>query len=175
MLNIHRIITGYLEENCYVLNIDSNALIIDPGDEADKIIKYISDNKFKVLAILITHHHFDHVGALEEIKNEYKDAKVIDYNNKSVSIEPFKFEIIKNYGHTMDSVSYYFKNDKKLFCGDFVFKGSIGRYDYENEEEMIKSLDKFKLMDKDIIVYPGHGDETSVGYELKTNPFLRGF
>ena len=176
MLNIYRIITGYLEENCYIVNIGSDALIIDPGDDSNKIIEYISNNNFNVLAILITHHHFDHVGALDDVKEEYSNAKVIDFNNKDdVKIGPFKFKIIKNYGHTMDSVSYYFENDKVMFVGDFIFKGTIGRFDDENEEEMFKSLDRFKSLDESIKIYPGHGDYTYVGYELDTNPFLRGF
>ena len=110
MLNVHRIITGELEENCYILNIDDNALIIDPGDEGDKIIEYVNSKKYNVLGILITHHHFDHVGALDEVKKEYKKAKVIDYKNKgNIDLGPFSFRIINTYGHTLDSVSYYFE------------------------------------------------------------------
>ena len=176
MLNVHRIITGELEENCYILNIDDNALIIDPGDEGDKIIKYVNSKKYNVLGILITHHHFDHVGALDEVKKEYKKAKVIDYKNKgNIDLGPFSFRIINTYGHTLDSVSYYFEKDNKIFTGDFIFKGTIGNFDDENMYTMFESIDGFKNLDSSIKIYPGHGDDTTVGYELETNPFLRGF
>ena len=74
----------------------------------------------------------------------------------------------------MDSISFLFEKDKVMFTGDFVFKETIGNYDMKNENIMISSLKKFKLLNKDIIIYPGHGDKTSVDYELKNNPYLRG-
>ena len=175
MLNVKCLVTGELEENCYVINLGIKALIIDPGDNADKIIKYVKDNKLEVDGILITHHHFDHVGALKDIQNEFKKAKFIDFNDSGdIAIEPFHFKIIETYGHTLDSVSFYFDKQNVLFTGDFVFKGTIGNYDYENEEKMVKSLKIFKYMPKDVIVYPGHGESTTVGEELENNPFLKG-
>ena len=71
-------------------------------------------------------------------------------------------------------MSFYFDKQNVLFTGDFVFKGTIGNYDYENEEKMVKSLKIFKYMPKDVIVYPGHGESTTVGEELENNPFLKG-
>ena len=175
MLNVHRIITGELEENCYILNIDDNALIIDPGDEGDKIIEYVNSKKYNVLGILITHHHFDHVGALKRMQSEFPVAKLIDYKTKGdISLPPFNFKIIETNGHTMDSVSFYFDEYDVIFTGDFVFKGTIGNYKEDAEEEMIKSLKVFKYIPKDVSVYPGHGAPTTVGDELENNPFLKG-
>ena len=175
MLNVKCLVTGELEENCYVINLGIKALIIDPGDNADKIIKYVKDNKLEVDGILITHHHFDHVGALKDIQNEFKKAKFIDFNDSGdIAIEPFHFKIIETYGHTLDSVSFYFDKQNVLFTGDFVCKGTIGNSDNENEEKMVKSLKIFKYMPKDVIVYPGHGESTTVGEELENNPFLKG-
>ena len=173
MLKIITVVTGYLEENCYILHNDKDALIIDPGDDSNKIIDAIGN--LNVLGILITHYHFDHVGALDDIKNKYKKAKLVDFkSNKDQTIGDFKFMIIENFGHTMDSVSYYFEDDKKLFCGDFVFRESIGRFEMEDMPIMLDSLEKFKKLDRDIKVYPGHGEYTEVGYELDHNPFMKG-
>ncbi len=173
MLKIITVVTGYLEENCYILHNDKDALIIDPGDDSNKIIDAVGN--LNVLGILITHYHFDHVGALDDIKNKYKKAKLIDFkSNKNQTIGDFKFKIIENFGHTMDSVSYYFEDDKKLFCGDFVFRESIGRFEMEDMPIMLDSLEKFKKLDRDIKVYPGHGEYTEVGYELDHNPFMKG-
>ena len=76
-MKIKSVVVGSLETNCYILEKDGEILIIDPGDEANKIIESIAG---EVVGIIITHHHFDHVGALESIKNYY-NAKVYDYSN----------------------------------------------------------------------------------------------
>ena len=175
MLNVLCIVNGYLDENCYIIHNSSEALIVDPGSEVDKITNVINKLKLNVVGILITHYHFDHVLILDEIKKIYKDAIIVDFNSeKDIKIKSFKFEKINNYGHTLDSVSFYFKKDKIMFTGDFIFRDSIGKYDIENEDIMYESLKRFKLFDDDIIIYPGHGDSSSVGYEKKHNYFLRG-
>ena len=61
-MKIHRVVVGYLEENCYILEKDGKVLVIDPGDEIDKIKEVINNNK--VVGVLVTHSHFDHIGAL---------------------------------------------------------------------------------------------------------------
>ena len=175
MLKVLSVVTGILNENCYIAHNDKEALIIDPGFDYDKIVDVIEKNKLKVVGILITHHHFDHVGALKEIQSKYKEAKFIDYNNEGhIKISNFEFDIIKTPGHTLDSVTFYFEKDNIMFTGDFVFKETIGNYNSNNEEIMIKSLIEFKKYNPDIIIYPGHGDESTIGYELKHNPYLRG-
>lgn len=175
MIKIIKIVNGYLEENCYVVHNGTDALVIDPGSEGERIISEIDSNNLNVKAILITHYHFDHIGALKDIKERY-NVPVIDYNSKETEIElsSFKFKILETFGHTMDSVSYHFENDNILFSGDFMFKETIGNYEEKNEIEMIKSLIKFKLLDDKIEIYPGHGDSTTVAHEKEYNPFLRG-
>ena len=86
----------------------------------------------------------------------------------------FNFEVIYNPGHTDDSISYYFKEENILFSGDFIFKGSVGRTDLGgNNLDMLNSINKIKQYNKDIIIEPGHGEETTLEYELKYNPFFR--
>lgn len=173
-MKIEKVETGYLEENCYVLSIEDKCLLIDPGDEFDKI-KNLIGNK-KVLACLITHYHFDHVGALEEVKEFYR-CPVIDYNsNKIQEVGPFKFEIIYTPGHKEDAVTYYFKDDKVMFVGDFIFEGTIGRCDLEGGDfnKLLESLKLIKKYDSNITLYPGHGNHTTLKNELENNPYLRG-
>lgn len=87
----------------------------------------------------------------------------------------FHFTVIGTPGHTGGGVCYLEKEERLLFCGDTLFQGSIGRTDFKesNEEDMIVSLGKLKRLDTDIQVYPGHGYPTTIGLELKTNPYLR--
>lgn len=154
---IDRVVVGPLEENCYIVTKDDKTIIIDPGDEAEKIINAAKDKN--IVGVLITHHHFDHVGALKEIEDYF--------NIKEGSCLNIGFEIIKNPGHSRDSVSYYFKDDKVMFVGDFIFLNSIGRCDLPtgSYEEMQKSLEFISKYPDDIVLYPGHGDATNLGYE----------
>ena len=173
MLNIICIVNGDLEENCYIIHNKSYAMIIDPGSEANKIINKIGN--LDVIGILITHYHYDHIGALDDIKNKYNGAKIFDYTSHNYNeLECFKFKKINNFGHTMDSCSFLFENENIMFTGDFVFYRTIGNYDIENEEEMLKSLKNFIKLNDNIIIYPGHGPSSNIGYEKRNNYFLRG-
>jgi len=173
-MKVEKIEVGYLATNCYILIKNNNCLIIDPGDEALKIISKIGN--LNVLGIIITHYHFDHVGALDEIKNKYQ-VNVYDINNleeKEYRINDFVFDVIYTKGHHDTCITIYFKEDKVMFVGDFIFKGSIGRTDLEsgNMVEMINSLNKIKKYPKDITIYPGHGDKTNLEYEILNNIYF---
>ena len=172
-MKIDKIVVGNLFENCYVISIDNKCLIVDPGDEENRIIDFIGD--MEVVGILVTHNHFDHVGALTDIKNKYK-VDVYDFSNleeKEYSIGPFTFKVIFNPGHTSDSISFYFEKENVMFVGDFIFKNSIGRCDLGgNYQEMEESINKLKEFDFDITLYPGHGDKTTLSYEKMHNPFF---
>ena len=149
-------------------------LIVDPGDDFYKIEELVGEKE--VLAILITHYHEDHIGALADCIKKYNVCKIDYTSSKNEMIGPFSFEIIKTLGHKDDAVTYYFKNEAVMFVGDFIFKGSIGRCDLPsgNIKEMKKSINLIKKYDKNIKLYPGHGDETSLGYEIENNIYMKG-
>ena len=173
-MKIDRVEVGSLLENCYVISIDNKCLVIDPGADAERIINLIADRE--VLGILITHHHFDHIGALADIQSKY-EAEVYDFTNlseKEYHIGPFNFEVMFNPGHTIDSVSYYFKDEKVMFVGDFIFYNSIGRCDLEggNYQVMKESIKKICKINENITLYPGHGESTNLSYEKEHNPFF---
>lgn len=173
-MKVDKIITGYLEENCYVLTKNNNCLVIDPGDDFSSIKNVIGNNK--VLAVLLTHNHFDHIGAVKDIVDKYKTL-VYSFDNLKeggCDIENFKFQVIYTPGHTIDSISFYFEQEKVMFTGDFLFKKSIGRWDLEtgNYDSMKKSISKIKKYPSDTIIYPGHGVSTILGYEKDNNQYL---
>lgn len=174
-MNIKTIKVGSLKTNCYILTINQNCLIIDPGDEVEKIIKEIGNNN--VLGILVTHHHFDHVGALKELVNKY-NVPVYNKENleeKEYQIAKFKFSVIYTPGHTDDSISFYFKEDNIMFTGDFLFKETIGRTDLPtgDDRKMQESIEKIKKYNENIRIYPGHGESTTLEFELKYNIYLQ--
>lgn len=164
-MKINKVLVGQLQTNCYILEKDSKCLVIDPGDEYKKIKEVIGTNE--VVGVIITHYHFDHIGAL----NNFSKNLILDRNNleeKEYNIADFKFEVIYTPGHKEDCISIYFKEENVMFTGDFIFKDAIGRIDLPggNYNEMINSLNKISKYNKDILIYPGHGEETTLKDEI---------
>jgi len=204
-MHIKPISAGPLETNCYILGCDvtHQAIIIDPGDDSDTIIKTIEDMKLKPIKILLTHGHFDHCSAVEQIKNKFNiplavhidDLPFISQAKNHASLYGIKisnvpmpesfiddgdiFEFgkynlktIHTPGHTAGSVC--FLTGKYLFSGDTLFKGSIGRTDLPGGDysKIINSiLTRLYTLDHDTVVLPGHGHQTTIGHEIKTNPY----
>lgn len=173
-MKIDRLVLPPLDNNCYIISNNNQAIIVDPSSSERIIEDFLKNNNLELVAIFITHYHFDHIGALEYFKNKY-NVKVYDYKTlgkfKEMNI---KFEVILTKGHTSDSASFLFKDSKDMFTGDFVFYESIGRMDLEggDEEEMAYSLRYLKTLDKDLKLYPGHGQTTTLSHELSYNPYL---
>ncbi len=172
-MKVEQIVVGPLQENCYLLEKEGEVLIIDPGAEAEKIKEKIGNRTVK--KVLITHEHFDHIGALYDIIEEYKVEVFSEKNieEKSYSVGAFQWEVIATPGHTSDSISYYFPEEKKMFVGDFLFRESIGRCDLPTGDisVMEKSLEKIEKYPDEIKVYPGHGPSTTLGWEKNHNPY----
>ena len=174
-MKIKTIVTGVFDENCYVLINNKECLVIDPGDDYLKIKEAVGDNK--VLGVLITHSHFDHIGALRNFltKRSVKIFKKSSLTESEYAIGSFNFECLYTPGHSKDSVSFYFKEEKAMFVGDFIFKESVGRYDLPGGDikELKESLEKLKSYDDNIVLYPGHGEKTTLKYEKENNEFLQ--
>ena len=158
-MKIYCLVVGPLRENCYVIvNENKEAIIIDPGDEANRIISFA--NQYKVVGILITHTHNDHIGALKEIESYYQ-------LKANQPIANFQYETIANPGHTMDSKSFYFPKEKVMFVGDFVFFHAVGRTDIGGDANLMKrSLQNLLTqIPEDTVLCPGHGRYTTLKRE----------
>lgn len=187
-MKIHTIIVGPIETNCYIVEDEKSqkAIVIDPGGEAEKIISFLEKHPLKIQAMVITHGHFDHIGAIRKLKEKTKAPILMhesDVFGLSVSDSPpadrflkdhdnlevggLKFEVIHTPGHTPGGISLYCKEEKILFSGDTLFAGNIGRTDlpYSSEEAMIKSLKKLLELPPETKVFPGHGKPTTIGRE----------
>lgn len=162
-MKIKTVIVGELETNCYIVENEDSCLIIDPGDEFLKIKNNIDK---KVIGVLLTHRHFDHVGALEEIV-DYYNVPVYDKNNLSIGVNKIgDFELIVNYnpGHTLDSISFIF--DNIMFSGDFIFACCIGRTDLGGDFSLMQnSIRNILKSEKNYKIYPGHGEITMLNDE----------
>ena len=197
---IKAIPTGEIQANCYIVMDEntSEAVIIDPGADEEIIYNLIENMKAKVKYILLTHGHFDHVGAVEylseklnvpfyinkkdeeyALKDDYVFRKLRKADGYLKEGEIFKLgnkeiKVLETPGHSKGGVSFLIEDN--LFTGDTLFLGSVGRTDFNGGsfEEIISSI-KTKLIPLgDIIkVYPGHGPSSTISYEKMRNPYLR--
>lgn len=184
-MEVNKIVVGNYSENCYLIKKNGIGLIVDPGDEIDKIMDMIGGTK--IVGILITHAHFDHIGALEElekkidvpiyyhnINNELNYKKLVNLEEKEYKINNFNFKVIYTPGHRNDCVTFYFYENEIMFTGDFLFYLSVGRTDleYGDFNDMIKSIKLIKTYNDNIKIYPGHSSSTTLGFEKKYNEYL---
>ncbi len=175
---------GPYQTNCYIVTVNGKDLIIDPGVDASS---WVIKNTTNPIAILNTHGHFDHVWSNKEIKDKFNipiycpiddcfmleddpfsqgtpasKADIEVLGDKSFEIDGIKFSFFHFPGHTPGCSAISIENH--LFTGDFIFANSIGRVDfpYSNPEDMIKSINKVLVWEDDFIIYPGHGDRTTL-------------
>ena len=161
-----------LKDNYRYLIIDeltNEACVIDPG-EANPIINYCEKNNVKPKYILNTHHHFDHVGGNQVIKDKYSSI-ILGFKGDKDRIPGIdllledqqiwkagNFETKINHipGHTKGHISYYFINEKIIFTGDTLFSLGCGKIFEGTYDEMYESLNKFKNLPLDTKIYCGH-------------------
>jgi len=196
---------GQLETNCYIVT-DEDTLecaVIDPGDESNTVLDYLESNKLKCTAILLTHGHFDHVGAVEAVMAETKAVVYINPRDEGytvgmsgmkfkmpeggryydegdiIKVGSIRFGVMATPGHTPGSVTLLCGDAKStkdvLFTGDTLFRGSCGRTDLPGGgfRSLMRSLKKICDLPGDYEVYPGHMDSTTLERERRLNYYCR--
>ncbi len=168
MLNYEKLIVGQMRTNCYLVwNEDKEAVVIDPGDEGEFISEEIERRQLKLIGILLTHKHFDHVGAVKYLQLIYK-IPILNPSPRRCGVSPFKereinnifdFEVIKTPGHTKDSVCFYSPSLGVVFSGDTLFK------DLPTRNEDLTSIKKLMKLPEETIVLAGHDEDTTIGVE----------
>ena len=196
MLHIHTLALGQYETNCYILYTDhsSECLVIDPGYEPQTVLDAVGKLGKSIAAILLTHGHFDHVGAVREIFSqadcdiyicpadcempEHMTAGPLCYTNSyqdgdTLSLAGLTLQVLHTPGHTPGSVCLLCENS--LFASDTLFAGSCGRTDLPGGswETLSASLSRLKALEGDYTVYPGHGQATQLSVERIYNPYMR--
>ena len=199
-MNIKIITQGPVETNTYLVMNNNECIIIDPELTAGSIIKIISEFQVEPKAILLTHGHFDHIGAVISLRAHYNipvyaseievplllDASLnlsqmvkghysieVDEtlnDNDVLNLIGLTIECKLTPGHTSGSMCYLIENC--LFSGDTLFEESYGRYDFPtgNLNDLKKSIKRLLELNPKIKVYPGHGNVTSIDHERLHNP-----
>src|SRR5215211_7276604 len=165
-MDVRQFTVGPVAENCYLLRAEGSdrALIVDPGDEPDRILKAVEGLGVGVEAILVTHCHFDHIGAVAPVARE-----------TGAPVWCPEIEVVFTPGHSPGHVTYSIPDHRCLFSGDVLFQGSVGRTDLPGGDwgtllESIRTL--VEGHPPETAVYPGHMGITSLGAERDSNPFL---
>ena len=200
---------GFLQENTYIYYDEQtmDGVVIDPGDEGVRIQALLVERGIRLVAILLTHGHFDHVGAVNELKAKPHAPVYIGLHEAAFLADPLlngsatiarrgfsvqadhtladgekapvlghRLAAIHTQGHTHGSVCYYDQEAGILFAGDTLFYRSVGRTDLPtgNMSELADSIrNKLFTLPEHVAVYPGHGDETTIGDEKEKNPYVR--
>ena len=191
---------GPIGTNCYFLEDEqtNQAAVIDPGDEAGRILKALEEDGVQVKYILLTHGHYDHTTAVPELHKALPQAEIYihqaDANGAGSQLFPLADQVagLRSYGegdtlslgsltirvyhtpgHSPGSVTLQVGD--VLFTGDTLFAGSCGRTDLRggSYEEIMASLKRLGQLEGDFHVCPGHDVTSTLDRERRTNPFLR--
>ena len=197
MLNVYTMPLGAYQTNCYLLweGDSDTCVVIDPGYAPEEIIYGVKRQGKQIEAILLTHGHFDHVGAVRKIAADtgcqvylcaedlsmpeqmtagplyythtYKEGDTLDLAGAT-------FRVIHTPGHTPGSVCILCED--AMFSGDTLFAGSCGRTDLPGGSwaTILQSLKRLAGMTQNYTIYPGHGESTTLEAEKKYNPYLKG-
>ena len=195
MLQVHALTLGAYQVNCYIIHDEKSpsCCVIDPGYEADTIVDKLSQLGLTLEAILLTHGHFDHVGAVRDLAADTGcqvwlcaedlalptnlTAGPLCYTNTyaegtTLHLAGLDISVLQTPGHTPGSVCLLTENT--LFSGDTLFAGSCGRTDLPGGswEQMRSSLKRLSEIEANLWVLPGHGESTMLESEKKYNPYL---
>lgn len=208
MMKIQHSVLGMCATNTYYVYDDETkrGLIVDPADSPDTIIAKADSLSMIPEAILITHGHFDHVLAMNKVREHYGikvyagltekqvlhdmamnltssfgmgqifDADIYLKDGEEFETAGYHIKAIEVPGHTIGGMCYYFDKQGVLFSGDTLFCESVGRSDFPggSASALRRGIkDKLFILPEHTKVYPGHMDETTIGNEIKYNPFCR--
>ena len=187
---------GDYQTNCYLVWADGSdtCAVIDPGYESGRVLERAKQLGKSIQTILLTHGHFDHVGAVKEIAEatgcqvyigseelsmpEYMTAGALYYTDLYapggvVTAGGVAFQVMHTPGHTPGSVCLVARDS--IFSGDTLFAGTCGRTDLPggDYQTILSSLRRLSQLEGDLQVFPGHGESSTLNRERQENPFLR--
>ena len=176
-------IEAFQDNYIWLIHNDQNSIIVDPGD-AGPVISALERKNLNLVAILITHHHADHIGGGIALQEKYPHIKIFapqkdKYDFVNISLKngdeinipelQINYKIIEIPGHTRGHIAYYDK--KNLFCGDTLFACGCGKIFDGTHEQMYNSLKKISALPKDTKIYCAHEyTKKNISFALSLDP-----
>jgi hydroxyacylglutathione hydrolase len=176
-------IEAFQDNYIWLIHNDQNSIIVDPGD-AGPVISALERKNLNLVAILITHHHADHIGGVIALQEKYPHIKIFapqkdKYDFVNISLKngdeinipelQINYKIIEIPGHTRGHIAYYDK--KNLFCGDTLFACGCGKIFDGTHEQMYNSLKKISALPKDTKIYCAHEyTKKNISFALSLDP-----
>ena len=182
MINIEPI-KAFNDNYIWLVTTNEGSIVIDPG-EADQTVNFLKENGLALEAILITHHHFDHTGGIEDMLL-FKDVDVYGpvnnissinkqlMNGNLINVIGIDFQVIEIPGHTLDHIAFYSETFEEpiLFCGDTLFSGGCGRVFEGTFQQMHASILKLKSLPANTKIYAGHEyTQSNLKFALEVEP-----
>lgn len=210
-MKLHKTINAVAGENTYYLENDTHLLVIDPGSDWEKIHDKITQLNKPIIAILLTHTHYDHIMSLDLVRQHFgqppvyvaseeadwlyrpemnlsglprhddmenvicQPAEEIFQYDQPYDLAGFVFTAVPTPGHSAGGVSFIFPEEEVVLTGDALFRGSIGRTDLptSNLDDLLTGIQtQFFSLPDHYTIYPGHGMNSTIGHERRTNPFF---
>jgi len=188
-MKIKRFAVGVFEANGYVIYQENggDCYIIDPGYAPEQFITFIDKNELNVIGILLTHHHYDHVGGVSKIKapkgcSVYMHRKDIEMYGAEVDVvmedgdvimlEGEEIKVLHTPGHTEGGVCLFSEKSKLVFTGDTIFNVDLGRTDLADGDpyKMLATMKNIvNTWGDEIMIYPGHGDPCDMKFVRRVN------
>jgi glyoxylase-like metal-dependent hydrolase (beta-lactamase superfamily II) len=199
---------GPLSVNCYIIACTQSrdGIVVDPGGDVEQIARLVQQHRLKIVTIINTHGHFDHIGGnlqavslfgarllvhqadapllarAAEVARNYglqgENSPVADEflsDGMEIRFGTCCLKVLHTPGHTQGGCCLYFEKERKVITGDTLFEDSIGRTDLPggSHDQLLESIrSKLFTLPDDVVAYPGHGAETTIGHEKRYNPYF---
>jgi hydroxyacylglutathione hydrolase len=205
-LIVRKLVLGAWRANCYIIGPENGreGLIVDPGDEPDEILLAVKNSGLTIRALVATHGHIDHIGAIGRLKRALgapvmihaEDASALQGDGRffwgqrfgppmqadrllqdgdSITVADLEFEVINTPGHTYGGICLY--GQGAVFTGDTLFHRSIGSSGIGTgtRSQLLRSIEeRLMVLPPETIIYPGHGSQSTVAEEIRSNPYIQG-
>ena len=163
-------IPAFSDNYIWCIHSDTSAIVVDPG-QSKPVLQFLQEHKIDLIAVIVTHHHYDHTGGLLDLLAKYPQSVVYGPQLSQIdgvthplvgdeclklALKPLECRVLAIPGHTLDHIGFYFEKQQWLFCGDTLFSGGCGRLFEGTPRQMFNSLQQINSLPDECQVFCAH-------------------